>query len=237
LLGIIQDSAPQTDVVVAVDSPVSRVCSLPEAWCFRFSLDVAAVDSPVPTVCSLPEASVLQRICCCLRFSRVSRDSSLPEASFLADDAHCLHDWRCFFLLLCSRYPCGAHGPQMRLSFQLTEFAFRVGTLFDEPMCMHAWGVSLRVCTQCTFFSTNEINDGPLQEPQYYSYTDPNMGEPSPTFGARTPLADMALLGWGYVPHQEDCSSFNSCTKFFNIRTAAAAAFYSICSAMLNNHF
>jgi hypothetical protein len=32
-----------------------------------------------------------------------------------------------------------------------------------------------------------------LQEPQYYSYTDPNMGEPSPTFGARTPLADMAL--------------------------------------------
>ncbi len=92
-------------------------------------------------------------------------------------------------------YPCGAHGPQMRLSFQLTEFAFRVGTLFDEPMCMHAWGVSLRVCTQCTFFSTNEVNDGPLQEPQYYSYTDPNMGEPSPTFGARNPLADMALWG------------------------------------------
>jgi hypothetical protein len=47
----------------------------------------------------------------------------------------------------------------------------------------------------CCSNSTNEVNDGPLQEPQYYSYTDPNMGEPSPTFGARTPLADMALWG------------------------------------------
>jgi hypothetical protein len=83
LLGLIQVSAPHTDVVVAVDSRVSRACSLLEAWCFRSSLDVAAVDSPVPTVCSLPEASVLQRSCRCLRFSRVSRDSSLPEASFL----------------------------------------------------------------------------------------------------------------------------------------------------------
>ncbi len=43
------------------------------------------------------------------------------------------------------------------------------------------------------------------------------------------------ILGWGYGPHQEDCSSFNSCTKFFNIRTAAA--FYSICSATPNIHF
>ncbi len=47
----------------------------------------------------------------------------------------------------------------------------------------------------CCSNSTNEVDDGPLQEPQYYSYTDPNMGEPSPTFGARTPLADMALWG------------------------------------------
>jgi len=47
----------------------------------------------------------------------------------------------------------------------------------------------------CCSNSTNEVNDGPLQEPQYYSYTDPNMGEPSPTFDARTPLADMALWG------------------------------------------
>ncbi|CAK9236608.1 unnamed protein product [Sphagnum troendelagicum] len=47
----------------------------------------------------------------------------------------------------------------------------------------------------CFSNSNNEVNDGPLQEPQYYSYTDPNMGEPSPTFGARTPLADMALWG------------------------------------------
>jgi hypothetical protein len=42
-----------------------------------------AVDSCVSRVCSLPEASVLQRSSCYLRFSRVSRDSSLPEASFL----------------------------------------------------------------------------------------------------------------------------------------------------------
>jgi hypothetical protein len=80
LLGIIQDSAPQTDVVVAVDSPVSRVCSLLEAWCFRFSLDVAAVDSPVPTVCSLPEASFFKRDVVAVD-SRISRVCSSTEAS------------------------------------------------------------------------------------------------------------------------------------------------------------
>jgi hypothetical protein len=43
--------------------------------------------------------------------------------------------------------------------------------------------------------NTDEVDDGPLQEPQYYSYTDPNTGEPAPTFGARTPLPDMAFWG------------------------------------------
>ncbi|CAM6017773.1 unnamed protein product [Sphagnum balticum] len=43
--------------------------------------------------------------------------------------------------------------------------------------------------------NTDEVDDGPLQEPQYYSYTDPNTGEPSPTFGARTPLPDMEFWG------------------------------------------
>jgi hypothetical protein len=87
LLGLIQVSAPQTDVVVAVDSRISRVCSWLEARCFRTSLDVAAVDSPVPTVCSLPEAS-------CFRFrldvaavdSPVPTVGSLPEASFFRRD-------------------------------------------------------------------------------------------------------------------------------------------------------
>jgi hypothetical protein len=43
--------------------------------------------------------------------------------------------------------------------------------------------------------NTNEVDDGPLQEPQYYSYTDPNMGESSPTFDAHTPLPDMNSQG------------------------------------------
>lgn len=80
LLGLIQVSAPQTDVVVAVDSRDSRVCSLLEAWSFRSSLDVATVDSPVPTVCSLPEASFLRRDVVAVD-SRISRVCCSPESS------------------------------------------------------------------------------------------------------------------------------------------------------------
>jgi hypothetical protein len=43
--------------------------------------------------------------------------------------------------------------------------------------------------------NTDEVDDGRLQEPQYYSYTDPNMGESSPTFDAHTPLPDMNSQG------------------------------------------
>lgn len=50
-----------------------------------------------------------------------------------------VHDWCCFFLLLC-RYPCGAsYGPQIRVSFQLMELQNQIqGTLFVEPLCMPA---------------------------------------------------------------------------------------------------
>jgi hypothetical protein len=41
----------------------------------------------------------------------------------------------------------------------------------------------------------DDVVDGPIQEPQYTSYIDPNTGEPSPTFGARTPLPDQAFWG------------------------------------------
>ncbi|BFI25819.1 hypothetical protein MPTK2_1g24680 [Marchantia polymorpha subsp. ruderalis] len=34
------------------------------------------------------------------------------------------------------------------------------------------------------------ISDGPLEEPEYFSYNDPNTGEPAPTYGIRTPLPD-----------------------------------------------
>ncbi|KAG6553731.1 hypothetical protein Mapa_004646 [Marchantia paleacea] len=34
------------------------------------------------------------------------------------------------------------------------------------------------------------ISDGPLEEPEYFSYNDPNTGEPAPTYGVRTPLPD-----------------------------------------------
>ncbi|KAL2653449.1 hypothetical protein R1flu_021577 [Riccia fluitans] len=34
------------------------------------------------------------------------------------------------------------------------------------------------------------ITDGPINEPEYYSYNDPNTGEPAPTYGIRTPLPD-----------------------------------------------
>jgi hypothetical protein len=63
-----------------VDSRVSRVCSLLEAWCFRSSLDVAAVDSPVPTARSLPEASFFKRDVVALD-SRISRVCCSLEAS------------------------------------------------------------------------------------------------------------------------------------------------------------
>lgn len=41
----------------------------------------------------------------------------------------------------------------------------------------------------------DDVVGGPIQEPQYTSYIDPNTGEPSPTFGARTPLPDQAFWG------------------------------------------
>lgn len=41
----------------------------------------------------------------------------------------------------------------------------------------------------------DDVVDGPIQEPQYTSYVDPNTGEPDATFGARTPLPDMGFGG------------------------------------------
>ncbi|KAL3685314.1 hypothetical protein R1sor_003336 [Riccia sorocarpa] len=34
------------------------------------------------------------------------------------------------------------------------------------------------------------ITDGPINEPEYFSYNDPNTGEPAPTYGIRPPLPD-----------------------------------------------
>ncbi|CAM6093227.1 unnamed protein product [Calypogeia fissa] len=54
----------------------------------------------------------------------------------------------------------------------------------------------------------------PIYQPEYISYIDPNTGEPSPTYGVRSPLPNAAFWGEGLAEIQKNASSSASGERF-----------------------